>query len=261
MHANTLFGDYPQLVPAERKSGAADQPGWMLLSYGKRAQASSTAEGFPAANAFDEDVRSYWTAKSDTPGEWLSVNLGKKARIDAVQVNFAEHEATALGRVDGLYGQYKLEWSADGKEWQTLVDRSANKSDVPHDYVQLAEPVVAQHVRITNVHVAGGGPFSIRDLRIFGSGQGQRPAKAPQFEVHRDSSDLRNAVIRWEMLRDAEGYVVRYGIGPDKLYQNLEIRGKKEIVIHDLNAEAKYYFTVDAFNDSGRTLGTPELAR
>jgi xylan 1,4-beta-xylosidase len=260
LHVDTLFGDYPQLVPSERKDESA-RVGWMLLSYKKRSQASTSAEGFPAGNAFDEDVRTYWTARTANPGEWLSVNLGKRCRIDAVQVNFAEHEATALGRVDGLYQQYRLESSTDGKSWEPLADRSANRSDVPHDYIELAAPAVAQYVRITNVHMAGGGPFSIRDLRIFGSGQGQAPAKAPRFEAHRDSSDARNATVRWDILSDAEGYVVRYGTAPDKLYQNLEIRGTKEIVLHDLNADSRYYFAVDAFNDSGRTLGAPEIAR
>ena len=262
MHANTLFGDFPMLAPAERKDDGVDlNAGWMLLSYGKRAQASSSLEGFGPEKAFDEDIRTLWSALSDKPGEWLSVNLGKRCRIDAIQVNFAEHEATALGRTSDLYHQYRLEWSADGKAWQMLADRSGNRADTPHDYIQLADPVVAQYVRITNVHMPGGGPFSIRDLRVFGSGQGTAPAKAPRFEVHRDASDARNAVVRWDIAPDAEGYVVRYGIGENKLYQNLEIRGKKEIVLHDLNAESNYYFTVDAFNDSGRTLGTPVLAR
>ncbi len=261
MHANTLFGDYPMLVPAERKDDGANLGvGWMLLSYGKRATASSSRDGFMPVNAFDEDIRTLWSAKTEQAGEWLSVNLGKRARIDAVQVNFGEHEATALGRTTELYHQYRLEWSADGKEWQTLADKSANRTDVPHDYIQLAEPVVAQYVRITNVHMAGGGPFSIRDLRVFGNGQGQAPSRAPKFEVHRDASDTRNATIRWEIVPGAEGYVVRYGIAENKLYLNREIRGQKEIVLHDLNMEAKYYFTVDAFNDSGRTLGTPALA-
>ncbi len=141
------------------------------------------------------------------------------------------------------------------------MDRSSSLKDTPHDYVQLPAPVETRYVRLTNVHMPGGGPFSIRDLRLFGSGLGQAPAKAPQFEAHRDPSDARNAVVRWEMLRDAEGYVVRYGVAPDKLYHNREIRGKKEIVLHDLNAGAQYYFAVDAFNDSGRTLGTAILAR
>ena len=55
--------------------------------------------------------------------------------------------------------------------------------------------------------------------------------------------------------------MVRYGIAENKLYQNLEIRGQKEIVLHDLNAETKYFFAVDAFNDSGRTPGKAEPVR
>ncbi len=189
------------------------------------------------------------------------MNLGKRCRIDALQVNFAEHEATALGRAADLYHQYRLDWSLDGQTWETLADKSANRTDAPHDYVQLATPVVAQHVRITSVHMPGGGPFSIRDLRVFGSGQGKPPAKAPRFEAHRDASDARNAVVRSEILPDAEGYVVRYGIAEGKLYQNLEVRGRKEIALHDLNSETKYFFAVDAFNDSGRTPGKPEPVR
>jgi hypothetical protein len=75
--------------------------------------------------------------------------------------------------------------------------------------------------------------------------------------VHRNPSDARNAAVRWEVLPDADGYVVRYGIAPGKLYHNLEIRGRKETVLHDLNSEAGYYFAVDAFNDSWRTSGAP----
>jgi len=262
MHANTLFGDYPQVAPSERKDGGVNtQAGWMLLSYGKQAQASSSLDGLPPANAFDEDIRSYWSARSDNAGEWLSVNLGKRCSMEAVQVNFAEHESTARDRQPDLHHQYRLEWSLDGKTWQILADKSANRAGVPHDYIQLAEPVVAQYVRITNVHMPGGGTFSIRDLRIFGSGQGNAPAKAPRFEVHRDASDARNAVVRWDILRDAEGYVVRYGIAPGKLYQALEIRGKKEIELHDLNAGTDYFFAVDAFNSTGRTLGAAAPAR
>ena len=171
-------------------------------------------------------------------------------------MNFAEHESTALAGATGLYHQYRLDQSLDGKTWETLVDRSASRRDVPHDYLPLPAPVNARFVRITSVQMPGGGPFSIRDLRVFGNGLAKPPAAAPRFEVHRDPSDARNAVVRWEMLPDAEGYVVRYGIAPGKLYHNLEIRGRKETVLHDLNAESGYYFAVDAFNDSGRTTGT-----
>ena len=145
MHANTLFGDYPILAPEERKDDGVNlSAGWMSISYGKRAKASSSLEGFEPAKAFDEDVHTYWSARSDKDGEWLNVDLGKQCRIDAVQVNFAEHEATALGRTTELYQQYRLEWSNDGNTWELLADRSDNRKDVPHDYIQLAEPVTAR---------------------------------------------------------------------------------------------------------------------
>jgi hypothetical protein len=262
LRVNTLFGDYPQVVPNERRDDGVDtQAGWMLLSYGKKAEASSSLDGFGPERAFDEDVKTYWSARTANAGEWIGVDLGKRCRIEAVQVNFAEHESTALGRAPDLYHQYRLEASFDGKDWKTLADRSGNRKDVPHDYVELPAAAEARYVRLTNVHMPGGGPFSVRDLRVFGNGEGKPPAAAPRFEVHRDPSDSRNAVVRWDMLPDAGGNIVRYGIAPGKLYQNYEVRGRKEIAIHGMNTGAAYYFAVDAFNDSGRTQGTPVLAR
>jgi hypothetical protein len=259
LHVNTLFGDYPQVAPALRKASGADTlAGWMLLSYGKKAQASSNLDGLGPERAFDEDVKTYWSARTANQGEWLKVDLGKLCRIDAVQTNFAEHESTVLGRDRELYHQYRLEASRDGESWSMLADRGANRKDVPHDYVELAQPAVARYVRLTNVRAPGGGPFSVRDLRVFGNGGVKAPA-APSFAVHRDASDPRSAVIRWEMTPGADGYIVRYGTARGKLYQNYEVRGQREIAIHSLNADVDYHFTVDAFNDSGRTLGTTVL--
>jgi hypothetical protein len=53
-------------------------------------------------------------------------------------------------------------------------------------------------------------------------------------------------MVRWEILPDAEGYVVRHGIAPSKLYHNLVICCRTEIVPNDLNAEAGDYCAVDA---------------
>lgn len=252
LRVNTLLGDYPQLAP-ERRTSVDNLAGWMLLSYGKKAAASSSLDGFGPEKAFDEDVKTYWSARSADKGEWLSVDLGKRCRVDAVQVNFAEHESTALGRATGLYQQYILETSLDGKEWNVLADRSASRKDAPHDYVEPAAPAEARYVRLTNVRVAGGGTFSVRDLRVFGTGEGKAPEAAPEFEVERQAHDRRNAVVRWSMVPDADGYIVRYGVAEGKLYQSYEVRGKREIALHGLNANAEYWFAVDAFNENGRT--------
>jgi xylan 1,4-beta-xylosidase len=256
MHADTLLGDYPQMLPALRKESGTNLTGWMLLSYGKKASASSSLDGFGPEKAFDEDIKTYWSARTADSREWLKIDMGNPVRIHAVQVNFAEHESTAMGRSPEIYQQYALEGSLDDTNWTLLVDRGANRKDAPHDYTELDHPADLRYLRLKNIRTAGGGPFSIRDLRVFGTGAGKPPQKAPEFRVQRDSTDPRNAAVRWEIAPGAEGYVVRYGMAPGKLYQNYEVRGQKEIVIHGLNAGVDYYFTVDAFNDCGRTPGT-----
>jgi hypothetical protein len=176
-----------------------------------------------------------------------------------VQVNYAEQDSTVIGRQPNQFSRYLLEASADGRRWSTLADRSAARKDAPHDYVELPSPVKARYIRITNVAMPGGGPFSIRDLRVFGNGGGKPPAAAPPFEVHRSPADSRTAVVRWQPAPDADGYVLRYGISPAKLYQNYEVRASTEITLHGLNADVDYSFTVDAFNNSGRTPGSTVL--
>lgn len=256
MHVNTYLGDYPQFVAGRRRHPAEDNlVGWMLLSYGKPAQASSTLEGHPTSLAFDENVRSVWSAQTGNKGEWLSVDLGKPCRVNAIQVNFAEQDAKGFGRKEESGHQYVIEASLDGKTWTMLVDKSGNMRDVPHDYVELAKPVKARYVRLTNVHFPAQAKFSVRDLRIFGSGLGKAPERPAEFSVERDAKDERGATVRWSPAARAEGYIIRYGTAPDKLYHNYQTRTAGPVALESLNVGQDYYFTIDAFNDSGVTKG------
>eukprot|EP01043_Picozoa_sp_COSAG02_P056148 COSAG02_NODE_6614_length_3456_cov_4.163432_4_plen_346_part_01 len=71
MAVETYLGDYPQYA-----NGSEDGPGWMLLSYNKQVNASSTLHGYPTSLAVDEDIRTWWSAASGNAGEWFSVDLG-----------------------------------------------------------------------------------------------------------------------------------------------------------------------------------------
>ena len=61
-----------------------------------------------------------------------------------------------LVKYNGQYHQYKLYYSVDGKKWNVLVDKSNNKTDVPHDYVELAKPVQARFIKLENIHMPTG---------------------------------------------------------------------------------------------------------
>ena len=125
LFCNTYLGDYPQYVPGSSKTSAENNsPGWMLLSYHKPATASSTLETFPVKNAFDENIRTWWSATTGNAGEWLQMDLGKPCRIEAMQINFADQGVTNLGRMLGDSYRYTVQLSDDGT---TLEHRSRSQ--------------------------------------------------------------------------------------------------------------------------------------
>jgi hypothetical protein len=56
----------------------------------------------------------------------------------------------------------------------------------------------------------------------------------------------------WEQVPGAEGYLVRYGIEPDKLYNSFMVYWDNFLEIRSLNVDPEYYFEVEAFSS-----GTP----
>jgi len=255
MVCNTYFGDYPQYVPGVVKDPSkGNGPGWMLLTLNKSAQASSTLDNHPVSMAFDENIRTWWSAKTGNPGEWLQVDLGKVCRVDAAQVNFADEGAQQHGHLKDGYG-YVLQVSLDGNKWTAIVDRSKAPRDAPHDYVQLDHPVMARYAKLTNTHSPAEALFSVSGLRLFGSGLGHAPGAVTGIDVARDSDDQRQATISWNAAPNADGYVVRYGVAKDRLFSNYQVYGNTTLHIHTLNVGVPYFFSVDSFNDTAVTQG------
>jgi hypothetical protein len=273
MHANTAFGDYPQYFPGIKQNPVENNfSKWLLLSLKKHVEVSSTLDGFPAANAADENMMTHWAAKTGNPGEYMTVDLGKPCDIYALQINFDQQlEANAQGGRGGMggfgpgmgmgarggapagnarYQSYTVQVSTDNKTFSPLIDKSNNTQDRKHDYIELAEPVKARYVKLTNVFTENSGKFAVKDFRIFGNPKEATFTPVKEVMVARDLDDPRDATITWQPVKNADGYVVRYGIEPNKLYNNYMIYDAHTLTIHSLNRDEKYYFGVEAF-DSG----------
>ena len=220
-----------------------------------RNQATSEPPSGPGApsRAFDENIRTWWSAATGNAGEWLQVDLGKTCRINAIQANFADQDAEQHGPLINDGYRYKIEASTDGKTWHTIVDKDARDRDTPHDYTQLDKPAMARYVRIVNGHSPAHSKFSLYDLRIFGSALGNPPTAVTNIQVRRDPSDRRHATITWSPVRNADFYIVRYGLTAGRLFGNYQVYDATSLDIHSLNVEPKYLFTVDAVNSSGIT--------
>lgn len=268
MFCNTTFGDYPHYIPAPGINGNeygknGKSPwftGWMLLNYNKPVMASSTYGAFAPNQAVDELTKTYWSAATGNPGEWFQTDLGTVSTVNAVQLNYADQdvEQNRLGKWNDKYHQYKLWYSADGKKWKLLIDKSQNMTDIPHEYVELSVPVQARYLKLENIHMPTG-KFALSGFRVFGNGNGAKPDPVKGFIVLRTEKDKRSAFIKWRPVDNAFAYNIYYGTAPDKLYTSIMVHANNEYWMKAMDALKTYYYCIEAVNENGTSERSPVL--
>ena len=249
MYCDTRFGDYPRYAPTvPGKKG--DFRGWMLLSYGRPVTASSAVSGHEPGGLTDENSKTFWLAGANDDKQWVEIDLGQPATVNAVQVNYNDYESDMYGRYPGLRHRYTIDGSLDGKTWTRLVDRSESFRDTPHDYVEIETPARVRYVRYNNIEVPMPN-LSLSAIRVFGRGEGKAPQAVRKFEARRHT-DRRDITLSWEPVKGAQGYNIMWGVAPDKLYSSWMVYGDKcEHLMKCLSTDQKYYFAIEAFNENG----------
>ena len=264
LFCNQRYGDWPLAV-----SGGKDDPwrgpAWMLLSAGKTASASSCVPGHEPEKAAEENIQTWWRAASADRGERLCLDLGKAFTVHAVQVNFADDkldvpcpgeirpgsQARYIDETDRAT-QWKLEGSLDGENWFVIEDKSAAGTDLSHDLVVREEGFEARYLRLGDMAVPFGQAPCVSGLRVFGLGDGEKPA-APRFSVRRqDELDLLTDIAPQP---DALGFNILFGASPEKLYHSCMVFAPGETRIGALVKGRDYFVRVDAFNENGITEG------
>ena len=252
MYALTAFSDYPFRIPDRKVDFETENisMGWNLLSYRKAATASSSLEGYGPELAADEKVETWWAAQSGNKGEWLQLDLGDVMTVDAIQVNFADHNSPVFAPHAPVVYQYYIEGSADGQDWSRLVDESANMKDAPHQLQVLDEAARVRYLRITNAADFKQGCFSLFDLRVFGKGNGQVPPAVTGLKAVRDDKDKRIFRFSWDACPEATGYILYWGMQKDKLTHTMMLFDNQYEARY-FNRDSEYYFSVVAFNENG----------
>ena len=251
MYCNTAFGDYPHYLPdGETDHLKSRFTGWMLLNYKKPVQVSSTFGNYHANNCVDENVKTHWSARTGNKGEWVQTDLGEISTVYAIQINYADQDVEFMGKQTDIYHQYVLYSSDDGINWEILVDKSNNRKDVPHDYIELEKPVKTRFLKLENIHIPTG-KFAISGFRVFGSGNGDKPDKVDVFNVLRTERDKRSAWLRWKPVDNAYAYNIYVGTEPDKLYNCIMVHDANEYYYKAMDRYAPYYFAIEAINENG----------
>lgn len=270
LHCNQNFADYPIAVPEGSFDADTLEPQHMLLSYKKKVNASSCLPGHSPEFAVDESIRTWWCAEG-CESEWIRLDLGDVYVPHSIQLNFADEGVpvkkvakaqrsgmeTNMRYVDSgteLRTQYILEASVDGENWFVVKDLSGANTDLPHPYFVLPENMRMRYIRLTGVALPYGSRLAVSGIRVFGKGNGEKCA--PVVSAKALMEDCMTCRLVWQGVKGAQGYNVRYGIAPDKLYNSWLVYDCTELLLSTLNADQKYYYAIDAFNENGITKGT-----
>jgi len=271
MYVNTAYGDYPHYLPDTKVEDHKHRfTGWMLLSKDKPVKTNSVLTGvarnvadehetgnMPEQEADDysiemindENIRTLWVAESNSDSIWFEMDLGREMTINAFQLNYQDFNANIFGKPDTLRQQFVIELSNDGERWETVVDFSDNQEDRPHAYIELETPAMGRYIKFSNTYFPNRY-LAIGEFRVFGNGNGEQPATPGAFTVERQA-DTRNADIAWDGVENAMGYVLYWGIEPDKLNNSAMIYNDTSYELRALTKGQGYYLAVEAFNENG----------
>lgn len=250
LYCITAFGDYPNYHASNtRDHSQSTFTGWMLLSYEKKAWASSSLPGKDPSLAFNENIRNYWSAATANKGEFLAVDLGTACDIHALQINYADEGAQVRDKRLDIFHQYMIYSSDDGENWKPLIDKSQNKTDVPHDYIELNEPFRTRYLKLENIHMADG-KFAIAGFRVFGKRDGEKPEEVEAFRAVRHP-DSREATFAWKPVNGAYAYNIYYGIDSTKLYNCIMVHEATERYFRGLNKGVTYFARIEALGETG----------
>jgi hypothetical protein len=263
LFCNQHYGDWPYRVE-QRQLNPWSGPDWMLLSYGKPAAASSSEQGYEPSRAADENVQTWWRARSSQPGEWLELDLQQEYTVHAVQINFADDrlqvdlpEGAILQKNryivrEQLSTRWLLEGSLDGVEYFVIEDKTEAATDLSHDLIVREEGMTVRFIRCTVMELPFGQQACISGLRVFGKGTGELSEQTRGVVTAlKGKLDLH---VRWDE-SEATGYNVLWGYAADKLYHSYMVFGCNDVMIGALVADQPVYVRVDAFNETGITEG------
>ena len=133
------------------------------LALRKPASSSSIEnDEHSAAKANDGDADTYWCADDEPEGgpEWWQVDLQRPFDLTGCQIRWP---------FDGKRYRYKVEGSADGKNWSLLSDQTKAAATSQVHNLKFHKAGQTRYVKITVTGLDEGCWVSICEVKVFGS--------------------------------------------------------------------------------------------
>ncbi|HEY4354608.1 MAG TPA: family 43 glycosylhydrolase [Acidobacteriaceae bacterium] len=186
-----IYADGPSEEP-RRVLAPNDPNASIALSINRYTySASSAAPGRDPQYGFDDNVRTWWQPAEGDKQPWLTLDLGSRNdndpnqefMMDSSRVIFEAAPIRPSGEIHvdghdrlhqfenqpgplGVY-KYKVEASLDGKNFTTVVDRTANKQVSTIEFDEF-KPLRCRYVRLTVTEAPPGAPLAVLEFTAFG---------------------------------------------------------------------------------------------
>ena len=129
-----------------------------LTAPGLKAGAPQSQAGHDPSLAVDGDLETYWAPPDGNTGHAWQVDLGKTHEISGAKI---------VWQVDGNRYQYKVEGSADGKEWVMLSDQTKNELKTREQTVSIHNKDI-RYVRVTPTGLPKNLWGCLSEVEVFG---------------------------------------------------------------------------------------------
>jgi hypothetical protein len=143
-------------------AGSSDQADRVNLALNKPASSSSVEnDEHNAAKANDGDPETCWRADDEPEGgpEWWKVDLEKPVDLSGCQISW---------QYDGKNYRYKVEGSADGKNWSVLSDQTKTNAKSQVQDLRFENARGVRYVKVTVTGFEEGCWASICEVKVFG---------------------------------------------------------------------------------------------
>ena len=198
------------LIPTASKARAAGA----LLSVGKAAAASSVENGgTPAAAAFDGNLGTRWSSANTDP-QWIQVNLGQKATIDQITLNWEAASSKA----------FRIEVSDTGTGGWTQIYSTTTGAG---GNVTLPVSGAGQYVRLTSTARNTVYGISLWEFGVYGAFGGGDSCSTTNAALNKASAassvlggntaamafDANTTGTRWESVHNVDPQWVQVNLG------------------------------------------------
>ena len=68
-----------------------------------------------------------------------------------------------------------------------------------------------------------------------------------------------DGLIRWDTQPGAQGYNIKWGLAPGKLYHSWMVYDAGSLLLKSLATDQSYYFSIEAFNENGISTALPPV--